>query len=125
VRGHAELPSGPLDVVVRSGAVNIAAGVVPWHPGPLLAAARRGTRIHLGAPALDPARPLVVVVRDLHRHPDLAREVCALVAERPDAVVVELGVPVLDPGGRGWVRSSGASAASVGAVARALLGRTP
>ena len=122
VRGRPWLPPGPLDVVVRSGAVNIAAGVVPWHPGPLLAAARPGTTVHGGVPALDAGRPLVVVVRDLHRHADLAREVCALVGARPDAIVVEMGVPVLDPGGRAWVCSSGASAASAAAVARVLLG---
>ena len=39
-----------------------------------------------------------------------------------DAVVVEMGVPVLDPGGRAWVCTSGASAASVAAVADLLLG---
>jgi beta-N-acetylhexosaminidase len=122
VRGPAGLPPGPLDVVVRSGAVNIAAGDVPWHPGPLLAAARPGTVVHAGPPELDPGRPLVVVVRDLHRHPDLQREVAALVAQRPDAVVVETGVPVLDPGGRAWVRTSGASAASATAAARLLVG---
>jgi beta-N-acetylhexosaminidase len=121
VRGRAELPPGPVDVVVRSGPVNIAAGVVPWHPGPLLAEGRRGSTVHTGPAELDPSRPLVVVVRDLHRHPDLEREVRALVATRPDAVVVEMGVPVLDPGGRAWVCSSGASAASSRAVARLLL----
>ena len=121
VRGRPQLAPGPLDVVVRSGPVNIAAGEVPWHPGPLLAAARPGTAVHAGVPELHGERPLVVVVRDLHRHPDLAREVAALVAERPDGVVVEMGVPVLDPGGRAWVCSSGASAASAAAVARLLL----
>jgi beta-N-acetylhexosaminidase len=124
VRGEAGLPPGPLDVVVRSGPVNIAAGSVPWHPGPLLAAARPGTVVHAGAPDLDPGRPLVVVVRDLHRHPDVEQEVVALVAQRPDVVVVETGVPVLDPGGHAWVCSSGASAASAAAVARLLVGET-
>jgi len=122
VRGRPELPPGPLDVVVRSGRVNIAAGQVPWHPGPRLAAARPGTVVHTGPADVDGRRPLVVVVRDLHRHPDLEREVTGLVADRPDAVVVELGVPVLDPGGRAWVCTSGASAASVAAVTDLLLG---
>jgi beta-N-acetylhexosaminidase len=101
--------------------VNIAAGDVPWHPASLLAEARPGTVVHAGPADLDPARPLVVVVRDLHRHPDVHREVAALVARRPDAVVVEMGVPVLDPGARAWVCSSGASAASAAAVARLLV----
>ena len=124
VRGWPELPPGPLDVVVRSGPANIAVGKVPWHPGPLLAGARPGTAVHTGAVSLSPGRPLVVVVRDLHRHPDLQRDVARLVAGCPDAVVVEMGVPVLDPGGRAWVCTSGASAASAAAVTRLLLGMT-
>jgi beta-N-acetylhexosaminidase len=38
-------------------------------------------------------RSLALVVRDLHRNPWMARAVDAIVAERPDAVVVELGLP--------------------------------
>ncbi len=68
-------------------------------------------------------RDVVLVVRDLHRHRAARDVVAAAVASRPDAIVVEMGVPVLDPGGRAWVTSSGASAASVGAVCRLLLGR--
>jgi hypothetical protein len=44
------------------------------------------------------------------------------VAERPDAVLVEMGLPALRPAGVGdWVRSHGASRASGRAVAEALL----
>ncbi len=45
------------------------------------------------APVLGAAtgRPLVVVVRDLHRHQWMRRAALALVAARPDAVVVEIG----------------------------------
>jgi beta-N-acetylhexosaminidase len=38
-------------------------------------------------------RPLVLAVRDLHRNAWMANAVDAIVAERPDAVVVELGLP--------------------------------
>jgi beta-N-acetylhexosaminidase len=38
-------------------------------------------------------RPLVLAVRDLHRNAWMANAVGAIVAERPDAVVVELGLP--------------------------------
>ena len=114
--GAGRLPPGPLDVVVRSGAVNIARGA--WCPGtrgrcwPRRGRARPCTA---ASPASTRAVPLVVVVRDLHRHADLAREVTARwsrAARTP--IVVEMGVPVLDPGGRAWVCSPGASAASVG-----------
>ncbi|RAG86271.1 glycoside hydrolase family 3 protein [Streptacidiphilus pinicola] len=36
-------------------------------------------------------RPLVIVVRDLHRHPWMQRATLELTASRPDAVVVEIG----------------------------------
>jgi beta-N-acetylhexosaminidase len=38
-------------------------------------------------------RPLVLTVRDLHRNAWMAKAVDFMVAERPDAVVVEMGVP--------------------------------
>lgn len=38
-------------------------------------------------------RPLVLVVRDLHRNPWMADAVDAALSQRPDAVVVEMGVP--------------------------------
>jgi beta-N-acetylhexosaminidase len=38
-------------------------------------------------------RPLVLAVRDLHRNVWMANAVDAIVAERPDVVVVELGLP--------------------------------
>ncbi len=45
------------------------------------------------APLLGAAvgRPLVLVVRDVHRHSWMRRAALALVAHRPDAVVVEIG----------------------------------
>jgi beta-N-acetylhexosaminidase len=39
------------------------------------------------------SRPLVLAVRDLNRNAWMAEAVSAIVAERPDAVVVELGLP--------------------------------
>ncbi|HEV2637533.1 MAG TPA: glycoside hydrolase family 3 N-terminal domain-containing protein [Actinocrinis sp.] len=38
-------------------------------------------------------RPLVLAVRDLHRNAWVARAVTGLLAERPDAILVEMGVP--------------------------------
>ncbi|HET9141467.1 glycoside hydrolase family 3 N-terminal domain-containing protein, partial [Actinophytocola sp.] len=55
----------------------------------------------LGQAALAPAggRPLVVVVRDAHRHAWMTRALDHLLAARPDAVVVELGLPGPNPRG--------------------------
>ena len=130
IRGDVALAPGPVEVVVLDPAPNRAAGRLPWHPGDPLVAARPGSALRvLGAEAPGslplPAngRGLLLVVRDLHRHPAAGESVAAALAARPDAVVVEFGMPVLDPGGRGWVGTGGASAASVRAVVRLLQGR--
>jgi len=41
-------------------------------------------------------RPIVLAVRDLHRNPWMQRAVDAVRAQRPDAVVVEFGLPYGD-----------------------------
>jgi beta-N-acetylhexosaminidase len=74
-----------------------------------------------GAPVLataTPGRPLVLVVRDLHRHPWVAEAVAATLAARPDAVVVEMGLPEAVVGGvhvatYGATRACGRAAAEV------------
>ncbi|MFD0634161.1 hypothetical protein ACFQ9X_24005 [Catenulispora yoronensis] len=68
-------------------------------------------------------RPLVVVVRGIQRRPEDVEQVVALVKERPDAVVVELGVPSVDPGGAAWVVSHGASLVCVKAAAEVIAGK--
>ncbi len=45
-------------------------------------------------------RTLIVVVRDAHRHPVAARAVTLMLASRPDAVVLEMGLPVWRPADR-------------------------
>ena len=47
--------------------------------------------------ALD--RPLVLVVRDVHRHPWQGTALATVLAARPDAIVVEMGLPVTVAGG--------------------------
>lgn len=63
-------------------------------------------------------RALVLVVRDLHRHAWLTEVITRVLARRPDAVVVEMGVPVLVLGGvhvatYGATRALGVAAASL------------
>lgn len=74
-------------------------------------------------------RPLVLAVRDLNRNAWMADAVSAMVAERPDAVVVELGLPfgqVDDLAARGVtvVATFGASRVCSLAAAEALCGRS-
>ncbi|HEX7138151.1 MAG TPA: beta-N-acetylhexosaminidase, partial [Vicinamibacterales bacterium] len=82
------------DVKVREDAAvvrfdttpSIAAGAIPW--GMSEALVERGVRVH------DKGRSLALVVRDLHRNPEHVAAVEALLITRPDAIVVEMGVPV-------------------------------
>ncbi|MGC9669856.1 glycoside hydrolase family 3 protein [Planosporangium sp. 12N6] len=78
----------------------------------------------LGEIALAPSagRPLVLVVRDAHRHPWMTRALSVLLAARPDAVVVEMGVPAVRTG-RVYLATYGASRANGLAAAEVLAGR--
>ena len=73
-------------------------------------------------------RPLVLAVRDLSRNAWMADAVSSIVAERPDAVVVELGLPYrrideLAARGVTVVATYGASRVCSLAAAEALTGR--
>ena len=68
------------------------------------------------ADALD--RPLVLVVRDVHRHAWQATALAAVLAARPDTIVVEMGLPVTVAGGvhiatYGATRACGRAAAEL------------
>ncbi len=105
--GNAQLPvTEPAHVVEFAPPRNIAIGAeTPWGVGAPLdellpgTTSVRLTEEDLGA---DPAatvlagtdgRPLVLVVRDVHRHPWLGDVLGAVLTRRPDAIVVEMGVP--------------------------------
>nr|WP_062341569.1 glycoside hydrolase family 3 N-terminal domain-containing protein [Herbidospora sakaeratensis] len=75
-------------------------------------------------PDLSADRPLVVVVQDAARH-GWIREVLGRALEtRPDAIVVETGLPG-PPAGAGYVATHGNSRASARAAARRLAHRPP
>jgi beta-N-acetylhexosaminidase len=76
--------------------------------------------------ALRPAagRPLVVVVRDAARYRWMTRALTALVRRRPDALVVEMGVPVGERPGAVYLATHGATRVSGIAAAEVLTGRT-
>jgi beta-N-acetylhexosaminidase len=68
-------------------------------------------------------RPLVLVVRDAHRYPWVLDAVAAALAARPDAVIVEMGIPMVTPG-RVHVATYGATAVAGRAAAELLSGVT-
>jgi beta-N-acetylhexosaminidase len=68
-------------------------------------------------------RPLVVVVRGIQRSPEDLERVTRLVKQRPDTIVVDLGVAHVDPGGAAWVAGYGISRVCMQAAAEVLAGR--
>jgi beta-N-acetylhexosaminidase len=118
-------PGAP--VLVRlDPAPTIAVGRSAWGLGGLLPGA---TELVVGPddplPAVPAGRALVVVARDATRVGWVGRAVADLLAVRPDAVVVEMGLPGRVPPARGWIATGGASAASAAAATELLLGTAP
>jgi beta-N-acetylhexosaminidase len=132
--GEGVLPiAGPAHVVEFAPPRNIAMGAeTPWGVGAPLDDLLPGTTsVRLTAddlvgvpdpvaPVLDGAggRPLVLVARDVHRHAWLADVLERVLELRPDAIVVEMGVPVTVLGGvhiatYGATRACGLAAAEV------------
>ncbi|TDQ05972.1 glycoside hydrolase family 3 protein [Labedaea rhizosphaerae] len=108
---------------------NIAVGPVPWGLGPWVpdddvlrvdagAAKVADTVAEILAKAGE--RPLVVVVRDAHRHPEQRELAAALAAARPDTTVVEMGLPIWRPDNVRYIASYGATRANGRAVAERL-----
>ncbi|AEB43993.1 glycoside hydrolase family 3 protein [Micromonospora maris] len=126
--GEAALPLGRAAHVVEFAPPhNIAIGAdTPWGVAAPLAELLPGTTVARYTEAATPAdpgadaagRPLVLVVRDLHRHTWMRAAVDRALIARPDAVVVELGVPALVTGPvhiatHGATRAAGRAAAEV------------
>ena len=118
---------------------NIAAGsfgwgLGPWAPtgsirrvsaGPELDGAGVNAAVNVvdAADILDAAagRSLIAVVRDAHRDLRTRSLVGALIAARPDTVLVEMGLPVWQPpDGTSYLATYGASRASAQAAAELL-----
>jgi beta-N-acetylhexosaminidase len=108
---------------------NIAAGRFGWGLGPW-APAGSIRRVHqaeapdgIATDILDAAagRSLVIVVRDAHRDANTRSLVGALLAARPDTVLVEMGLPLWSPpDGTSYLATYGASRASAQAAAELL-----
>jgi beta-N-acetylhexosaminidase len=121
VTGEVRPLANPLFVEFGAEA-SIAAGPVPWGFAPW------GEVVRTQPTAADPdavlrraeGRPLVIVVRDAHRHADQRDLATVMLRARPDAVVVELGLPIWDSGAATRIATYGSSRASGQAVAELL-----
>jgi beta-N-acetylhexosaminidase len=103
----------------------IASGPVPWGLGSWLPEAEvvRVAAVHADPDALltrAGGRSLVVVVKDAHRHADSRSLVTALLAARPDATVVELGLPIWQPKSAAYIATYGAARANTQAAVELL-----
>jgi beta-N-acetylhexosaminidase len=119
VEGDVRLGAVPF-VVELVPEANIAAGEAQHGLAEVLGAP--GARVDGAAEMAPPRdRPLVVVLRDAARH-DWQRELAArLVESRPDAVLVEVGVPgARPPGAAGYLVTHGAGRVNLEAAAEAL-----
>ncbi|MFF8641405.1 glycoside hydrolase family 3 protein [Streptomyces sp. NPDC015345] len=139
--GSAALPlAGAPHVVELSPTMNLAVdGRTPWGVAEPLRDLRPGTTsvrltepelVHAGdlldREALAPAagRALVVVVRDAARHRWMTDTLTRLLRSRPDALVVEMGVPAGDTLGAAHLITHGATRVSGIAAAELLVGAT-
>jgi beta-N-acetylhexosaminidase len=131
----AEPVTKPAHVVEFSTQMNMAVdGATPWGVGGPLAALLPGTTVERvdaasaangGLPralAAATGRPLVLVVRDAHRHGWLGAALEAVLAQRPDAYVVEMGVPGGEPVGSMHVATFGSAPVCGQAAAEVLTG---
>jgi beta-N-acetylhexosaminidase len=110
---------------------NIAVGTVPWglstwaDPASVYRISTSDAQPTATDEVLAAAsgRPLLVVVRDAHRYPVARDIVLRMLAARPDAVVVEMGLPVWHPPAHAYLVTFGATRASSRAAA-GILGLT-
>ncbi|MFG2180288.1 glycoside hydrolase family 3 protein [Streptomyces abikoensis] len=127
-----EPPAGPVYVAAFTPVANIAVGdETPWGVGAELTRLRPGTLTETygpesaGAEAVLAAageRRIVAVVRDVHRHPWMARALGILLAARPDTIVVEMGLNEAPASGALHVATHGAARVCGVAAAEAIVG---
>ena len=130
VRGASPVLRQPL-IVQLVPPSNLAVGAVPWGLS-AFAAADSYRQVSTGTPDEDlpylvsgllaaaDHRSLIIVVRDAHRHPVARQAVQQMLAGRPDAVVVEMGLPVWQPADVSYVASYGAGRSNARATAEIL-----
>ncbi|MCT2591840.1 glycoside hydrolase family 3 protein [Streptomyces sp. N2-109] len=137
--GYEPLTSPPF-VAAFTPLANIAVGSeTPWGPAAELERFLPGTTTATYAPedtsgadasgllanvlAAAADRRIVAVVRDVHRHPWMAGALDALLAVRPDTVVVEMGLPQAPPAGALHIATHGAARVCGRAAAEVITGK--
>jgi len=130
--GAVRLPAGPPPVLVElHPEPGIAVGRTAWGLAEPLAARLPGTSVVIlgpddPVPAAPPGdRPLVIVVRDAARVGWQQAALAELLTVRPDAVVVEMGLPGPAPPAAGYLATHGAAATSARAAVELLTGAAP
>jgi beta-N-acetylhexosaminidase len=131
--GSVRVDGSPV-VVQLTSTPSQAAGVVPWGlSAPLSQLGAHVTPIELGAERADAdaivgqaaGHSLVLVARNLHRHPWMASVVEAVLVKRPDAIVVEMGLPACRPAGAtAYVATHGAARVCGLAAAEVLMAKS-
>ncbi|WP_329519976.1 glycoside hydrolase family 3 protein [Spirillospora sp. NBC_01491] len=110
-------------VVGLASTGNIAVGPTPWGLAPWASDAVHAAGTAEEAPGLlerAKGRGLVIVLRDAHRHSGQRALTTALLTARPDAVVVEMGLPVWRPEAAVHLATYGAAQANAQAAAELL-----
>ncbi|MBT2439059.1 glycoside hydrolase family 3 protein [Streptomyces sp. ISL-36] len=126
---HTPMTSAPY-VAAFTPVPNIAVGdETPWGVAAELERLLPGTATGTyGAPSVDAVlaaageRRIVAVVRDAHRHPWMTEALDALLAARPDTVVVEMGLNGSQPRGALHIATHGAARVCGRAAAEAIAG---
>ncbi|MFI6601153.1 glycoside hydrolase family 3 protein [Nonomuraea sp. NPDC050536] len=95
-------------------------GVAPWLPEAEIVRVKPADADVSGLLATALGRSLVVVVKDAHRYEESRRLVSALVEARPDAVVIEMGLPVWRPSSAAYIATYGAARANTQAAVELL-----
>ena len=124
VNGDVRLSGPPLVLDLRPPA-SIAAGEAVHSLGDLLAGSETIVMAEEDLAEVRPSdgRPVVIVVRDAHRHEWERNAVEQLLKDGSGAVVVELGLPVWRPEGAPWIGAQGSGRANLEAAAEALQAR--
>ncbi|MER6115424.1 glycoside hydrolase family 3 protein [Streptomyces sp. NPDC001743] len=132
VTGTGEPLTGPAYVAAFTPLANIAVGdETPWGVGAELARLVPGTDTGTYSSETEDSaagvlraageRRIVAVVRDEHRHPWMTEALDALLAARPDTIVIEMGVPQAPPRGAPHIATHGAARVCGRAAAEAIV----
>jgi beta-N-acetylhexosaminidase len=123
VNGEVRISGPPLILDLRPTA-SIAAGEVMHGLADVLEASETIVLVEGEPVAVPPSdgRPVVIVVRDAHRHEWERAAAERLLTNASEAVVVEVGLPLWRPEGVPWIVTHGSGRANLEAAGRALGG---